>query len=179
MNDLVEDYADYFNNQMEREIFNKKPFFLFGESMGGAIVFNLCTKSTLKVTINGAILVAPMVGIADEMKLPLPIINFFRLLSYYIPLAPITPVPDIVDKCFKDPNTLKRAKEDSLGYQQKPRLGAALVMLETTEDITNRLEHLKTPVLILHGDDDVITCPQISKKLHDTCQVYFFYNSFI
>lgn len=100
MNHLVEDYADYFNDQMEREIFQSKPFFLFGESMGDAIVFNLCTNSTLKVSINGAILVAPMVGIADEMKLPLPIMNFLRLLSKYLPLAPITPVPDIVEKCF-------------------------------------------------------------------------------
>ena len=170
MKDLIEDYIEYFNQQMKRDIFKDKFFFIFGESMGGAITFNISTNPSLIVPIQGVILVAPMVGIADEMKLPQPIINFFRFLTFYIPLAPITPVPDIVEKCFKDPSTLQRARNDFLGYQKKPRLGAALIMLETTEDIGRRLNQLKVPVLILHGDKDVVTCPQISKQLHDACE---------
>ncbi len=170
MNDLVQDFADYFQYHLKHnKRFLGKPFFLFGESMGGATVFNICTNTSLSSSIRGAILLAPMVGIADEMKLPGPIMTILRYLARLIPLAPITPIPDIVEKCFKDPATLLRARRDRLGYQKMPRLGSALVMLETTEDITNRLSSFNVPVLILHGEKDVITCPKISKRLFDEC----------
>jgi alpha-beta hydrolase superfamily lysophospholipase len=175
INHLVKDYSDYFLEQLQRDLFQNKPFFLFGESMGGAIVFNLCTQSPLNPSsssspIRGAIMVAPMVGIAPEMMLPSPIMILLRAVASIIPLAPITPIPDIVDKCFKDPKSLLRTRQDPLGYQQKPRLGAALVMLETTEDIGRRLHELNTSLFILHGEDDVITCPKISTQLYNQCQ---------
>jgi alpha-beta hydrolase superfamily lysophospholipase len=135
--------------------------------MGGAIVFNLCTQSPSTTSIRGAIMVAPMVGIAPEMMLPSPIMTMLRLIASIIPLAPITPIPDIVDKCFKDPKGLIRTRQDPLGYQKKPRLGAAVVMLETTEDIGRRLHELNTSLFILHGEDDVITCPKISTQLYN------------
>lgn len=170
MTNMVNDYCDYFSTQRQREIFQNLPFFLFGESMGGAVVFNLSTQSSLLSAIRGVVMVAPMVGIAPEMMLPPPVVTILRYLAYLMPLAPITPVPDIVDKCFKDPKGLLRTRQDILGYQKMPRLGSALVMLETTEDIGKRLHELKKPVLILHGEDDVITCPKISTQLINQCQ---------
>lgn len=66
---------------------------------------------------------------------------------------------------------MKRARDCVLGYHQvgKPRLQAALAMLEATEDIDKRMEDFEHPVLILHGDADVVTNPKSSQMLHDRC----------
>jgi alpha-beta hydrolase superfamily lysophospholipase len=168
---LVLDYSDYITLQMKREIFRSKPLFLYGESMGGAIVFNLCTTSVVRGLISGAILQAPMVAISEEMKLPDIVVSGLRRVAAMIPLAAITPIPSIIHRCFRNPEALKRNLEDSLGYSKKPRLGAALAMLDATEDIGKRLDTLCTPVLILHGDADVVTSPQMSASLYNACQV--------
>lgn len=169
MNHLVTDYSDYFVSQLQRDVFQNKPFFLFGESMGGAIVFNLSTQSILHSSVRGVVMVAPMVGIAPELMLPPFVMTILRSLASLIPLAPITPIPDIVEKCFKDPKGLLRTRQDALGYQRKPRLQSALVMLETTEDISQRLHEMKKPLFLLHGEDDVVTCPKLSTQFYNSC----------
>ncbi len=75
------------------------------------------------------------------------------------------------DKCYKNPDQLRRAQNSVLGYHNvgKPRLQAALAMLEATEDIDRRMEDFEHPVLILHGDADVVTSPKSSQMLHDRC----------
>lgn len=42
-------------------------------------------------------------------------------------------------------------------------------MLAATEDINDRMEELSTPILLLHGGDDVVTDPKLSQVLHDRC----------
>jgi alpha-beta hydrolase superfamily lysophospholipase len=171
MDEIVADFDDCFSQQRSREEFRHLPFFLYGESMGGAVVFNLCTRSSLSSIVRGAMLIAPMVDISDEMKLPAPVVTILRTMAHYFPLAPITPIPDISDRCFRDWAALMRCQADPLSYKGMPRLGAALAMLLATEDISKRLHELTTPVLIAHGDKDVVTCPKISESLFNSCQV--------
>lgn len=171
MSEIVADFEDFFLKQRSREEFRDLPFFLYGESMGGAVAFNLCTRSRLKSVVSGVMLIAPMVDIADEMKLPAPVMFFLRIMAHYFPLAPVTPIPDISDRCFRNDMALKRCQLDPLSYSGMPRLGAALAMLLATEDISGRLHELTTPVLIAHGEKDVVTCPKISAALYNTCQV--------
>mmetsp|Transcript_1523 Transcript_1523/g.2449 ORF Transcript_1523/g.2449 Transcript_1523/m.2449 type:complete len:362 (-) Transcript_1523:134-1219(-) len=170
LSDVVEDVSEYFLFETSKEKFRTKPFFIYGESMGGAVAFNLCTVSPARNIIRGVILVAPMVDVADEMKLPEFVISVLKIMAYYIPLAAITPVPDIIDRCYKDPATRIRSRSDVLSYQALPRLGTALAMLLATQDMAKRLHELETPVLIVHGDADVVTCPKVSTALFDNCQ---------
>ena len=139
--------------------------------MGGAVAFNLTTRTPLKLLVKGLILVAPMVNISDEMKLPPLIVRILSFIAHYIPLAPITPIPDISSRCFRNPLAFARNARDRLSYSGMPRLGAALAMLQATEDISQRLHELDTPVLIAHGEKDVVTCPKISTALYNYCQV--------
>lgn len=91
----------------------------------GAVAFNLCTKSPSRDLLQGLILVAPMLKIADDMVLlPACVIDFLkRVIIPCIPYAPLAPVREILPYCFKDVETERRCLEHSLHYDMKPRLG--------------------------------------------------------
>ncbi|CAB4273575.1 unnamed protein product [Prunus armeniaca] len=54
-----------------------------------------------------------------------------------------------------------------IAYKDKPRLWTAVEMLRTTEEIERRLEEVSLPLLILHGEADIVTDPSVSKALHE------------
>ena len=81
----------------------------------------------------------------------------------------LAPVPDILAKCFKNKSILEEARKDPLAYKKKPRLQSAVAMMRATDYIALHMEDLKHPVLILHGEADEVTCPEISKELYNRC----------
>jgi len=166
------DLSDHFLEQLTTLHFEDKPFFIYGVSMGGANVFNMCTIpqcKALQERISGAIMCAPMVKIADEMKPPAFVISLLGWLGQIIPHAPITPIPEILSKCFRDSSVYIRAKKHPLLYSKKPRVLTGLTMLNATDDINDRMEELTAPLLLLHGADDVVTDPKLSQVLYDRC----------
>jgi alpha-beta hydrolase superfamily lysophospholipase len=95
--DIARDFSDYFKEYTQStKTLAKLPFFVYGVSMGGAVVFNLCTKHDIRHRIKGAILSAPMVTVAPEMKPPEFIIGVLRKLAKILPYAPVAPIPDIL-----------------------------------------------------------------------------------
>ena len=110
--------------------------------MGGAIVFNICTRQEAGHYVRGAVLVSPMVKIADEMHPPKMLTATLEFAAKYFPLAPITPVPNIAEKCFKRKDMLARSLACELVYRKNPRLGTALELFKATEDIAKRMQDL-------------------------------------
>lgn len=167
------DLGEYFMDQLRSNAeFGNKPFFIYGISMGGAIAFNISTIPQCRAVQNvlkGVILCAPMVKVSDDLKPADIVVNALSLAARWIPFAPITPIPEVLDRCFKDPKILQRARENKLSYGKPPRLQTALAMLETTSDISERMDQLRLPVLILHGGADVVTCPKLSAILYEKC----------
>ena len=97
--DIARDFSDYFLKfTQSTKAFSKLPFFVYGVSMGGAVVFNLCTMHDIRTRIKGAILSAPMVAVAPEMKPPELVIAMLRSLAKIFPFAPVAPIPDILGK---------------------------------------------------------------------------------
>ncbi|KAH9739359.1 Hydrolase 4 domain-containing protein [Citrus sinensis] len=60
-----------------------------------------------------------------------------------------------------------KAKYNVIVYKDKPRLRTALELLKTTEGIERRLEKVSLPLLILHGENDTVTDPSVSKALYE------------
>ena len=166
---IEEDISDYVLSKLSTDTYKSKPFFLYGNSMGGAIVFNLCTRHQLGQYIKGAVLISPMVKIADAMHPPKILTTFLRIIAAYLPLAPFTPVPNIALKCFKRSDMLARSQACPLVYRQNPRLGTALELFEATQDIAKRMMDLSVPVLIMHGEADAVTCHKNSITLYELC----------
>lgn len=163
--DLVDDCADYFKAVREKEEYKDKARFLLGESMGGTVALRIHRKQPNDW--NGAVLVAPMCKISEELK-PSPfMISILSKLANVIPSWKIVPSRDIIDTGFKDP--LKRAemRSNPYSYQDKPRLKSGLELMNASLDLEQRLSEVTLPFLIVHGEADVVTDLAVSKGLYE------------
>lgn len=166
-NHLIEDFAQFVKERRAARGLEGKKVFVIAQSMGGAIaLLSTLPGAPLADVVDGLVLVAPMCAIAPGMRPPEWQISLLRWTAYVIPTWPITPTPDLIDRCYRDPAELEKAKNNPLGFRSKPRLLTALQMNDATERIEKRMPEVQVPFLVLHGTDDVVTAPEASKALH-------------
>ncbi|GMH13343.1 hypothetical protein Nepgr_015184 [Nepenthes gracilis] len=164
--DLVDDCSSHFTTVCEREENKERMRYLLGESMGGTVAIFLHRK--MPDFWDGAVLVAPMCKIADGLK-PNPIVTaFLRKLSYIIPTWKIVPTPDIIDAAVRDPEAKKQILSNPYWVKGWPRLKTAEQLLNATLSIEKTLNEVSLPFLIVHGGDDKVTDPSISKLLYES-----------
>ncbi|MCO5569476.1 hypothetical protein L7F22_023188 [Adiantum nelumboides] len=164
--DIIDDCVDFFQSIREKEEYKNKTSFLLGESMGGVVALRIHRRQPNDW--NGAILVAPMCKISEELK-PSPIVvSILSKLANVFPTWKIVPTRDIIETGFKEP--LKRAemRANPYTYQEKPRLKMGLELLTASLEMEQRMEDITLPFLVLHGEDDVITDASVSKGLHES-----------
>jgi len=154
----------------EKEENKSKPRFLYGESMGGAVALLIHRKEP--AAWNGAVLIAPMVKISDEMKPPAVVIAVLSRLAYFAPTWQIIPSPDVIDKANKDLEKRARVKNNPYTYTAKPRLATGLTLLNTSLDLESRMDEITIPFLVLHGEADEVTDPNCSKMLYETAKSF-------
>eukprot|EP00934_Nitzschia_sp_Nitz4_P004289 Nitzschia sp. Nitz4//scaffold364_size14896//10634//11938//NITZ4_008911-RA/size14896-augustus-gene-0.2-mRNA-1//-1//CDS//3329549279//4279//frame0 len=153
------------------ERFPGLPRFLWGESLGGAVAFKIITNFK---DYAGAIFMAPMCKIADNM-MPAPwVVDLFRMVVGpsgtvsalgYLPVAPSK--GDIRQLTFKLAHKRALFGRAPSVFGRKPRLATARELLRATQDISGNLSALEAPFLILHGKDDRVTDPKLSQALYD------------
>ncbi|GAA0184007.1 phospholipase [Lithospermum erythrorhizon] len=164
--DLVTDCSEHFTKISEMKENKNKLRILMGESMGGAVVLLLHRK---KPTFwDGGILVAPMVKIADDLK-PHPVaISILTKLTSVIPTWKIVPIPDVVDAAFRRPEIREEIRNNEYCYKGRPRLQTGHQMLTISLDLEKRLNEVKLPFIVIHGEQDTVTDPSCSKLLYDS-----------
>ncbi|KAH7351815.1 hypothetical protein KP509_19G015900 [Ceratopteris richardii] len=150
----------------ELEEFKDLPRFLYGESMGGAVALLVHRKEP--IDWNGAVLVAPMCKIAEESKTHPLIENILTKLCSAFPTWKIVPTKDVIEASFKDPGKRQEIRQNPYIYQDRPRVKTALEMLLVSMDLEQRLDEVTLPFLVLHGEDDKVTDPSVSKALFDS-----------
>eukprot|EP01018_Ginkgo_biloba_P027796 Gb_14439 [translate_table: standard] len=161
---IVDDCNDFSKSICERTEYRNKPRYLLGESMGGAIVLLLHRKEP--GFWNGAVLQAPMCKISEKIK-PSPIVvNILTKLAVVVPTWKIVPSKDVIDSAFKDPIKREQIRNNKLIYQDRPRLKTALEMLRGSMDLEDRLGEVTVPFLVMHGEDDTVTDPSVSRALY-------------
>ncbi|KAG1365728.1 caffeoylshikimate esterase-like [Cocos nucifera] len=163
---LVDNCSNYFMSICERQENKKKQRFLLGESMGGAVVLLLHRKEP--TYWNGAILVAPMCKIADKMKPHPMVVSILRKLCNIIPTWKIVPTQDIINAAVKNPEKREEIRSNPYCYKGKPRLKTAYELLMVSLDIEKNLNQVSLPFLIVHGGDDIVTDPSVSKLLYES-----------
>ncbi|KAM0834149.1 hypothetical protein ACQ4PT_063815 [Festuca glaucescens] len=165
LNDVVSDCFTYFASISEKEDHKgKRPKFLLGESMGGAIALMLHRKEP--TFWDGAILVAPMCKIVDEMK-PAPIvISILCKLSNVIPTWKIIPTDDIIDKAIKNEEWREEVRNNPYCYKGRPRLKTGYEIFMASLDIESNLDKVTMPFIIVHGGADAVTDPSVSEALY-------------
>lgn len=162
---VVDDCSDHFTTICEKKENKGKMRYLLGESMGGAMCLLLHRKKP--DYWDGAVLVAPMCKIADDMK-PSPIvISILTRLSTIIPTWKIIPGQDIIDLAFKEPEIREQVRANPYCYKGKTRLRTGYELLRISTDIEKRLQEVSLPFLVLHGEEDRVTDKAVSQQLHE------------
>ncbi|KAH7331879.1 hypothetical protein KP509_20G054800 [Ceratopteris richardii] len=164
---LVEDVIENYSIIRGRPEFEKLPCFLFGQSMGGAVALKVHLKQP--AAWNGAILLAPMCKVSEEVQPPWIVIKILIGLSYIFPRAKFVPGKNLADLAFRDVKKRMQCAYNVVGYKDPPRLRTAVELLGATKEISSRLNEVSWPMLILHGASDVVTDPSVSKALYEQC----------
>ncbi|XP_042413953.1 caffeoylshikimate esterase-like [Zingiber officinale] len=162
---LVDDVIECFSRIKENPEYQGLPSFLFGQSMGGAVALKVHFKQPC--FWDGAILVAPMCKMADNVVPPWPVQQILICMAKVLPRVKLVPQKDLAEMAFKDIKKRKQCSYNVIAYKDKPRLRTALEMLKTTQEIERRLEEVSLPMIILHGEADVVTEPSVSKALYE------------
>ncbi|OVA04983.1 Alpha/beta hydrolase fold-1 [Macleaya cordata] len=162
---LVDDVIEHFSKVKETMEYQNLPSFLFGQSMGGAVALKVHLKQPN--AWDGAVLVAPMCKIAEDMVPPMGVKQLLIAVANVLPKSKLVPEKDIGEMAFRDLEKKKLTQYNVIAYRDKPRLKTALELLRTTQEIERRLEEVSLPILILHGEADIVTDPSVSKALFE------------
>ncbi|ESW14694.1 hypothetical protein PHAVU_007G009500 [Phaseolus vulgaris] len=162
---VIADCIQHFTSVCEKAEYTKKMRFLMGESMGGAVALLLHREKPYYW--DGAILVAPMCKIAEEMKPNSMVVSVLSALSKVAPSWRIVPSPDVIDMAFKEPKVREEIRANRYCYKGKPRLRTAYELLRVSTEIEKRLPEVSLPFLVLHGEEDQVTDKAVSKELID------------
>ncbi|XP_010520169.1 PREDICTED: caffeoylshikimate esterase-like isoform X3 [Tarenaya hassleriana] len=166
--DLIDDVSSHYTSICEKDENAGKKRFLLGESMGGAVVLLLHRKKP--GFWDGAVLVAPMCKIAEDLR-PHPLmISVLTKLMKVVPKWKIVPTKDVIDSAFKVAEVRSQVRENPYCYKGRPRLKTGYELLRVSMDLEKRLNEVTIPFLVLHGGDDVVTDKGASQQLHEVAQ---------
>ena len=156
-NEYLSDLGLFLEHVRQRE--PGRPVFLFGHSMGGAIV----TRFTLeqKPDIQGLVLSAPALKPGKNVSGAL--IATTRALGGAFPHLKVL---ELDPKQFsRDPAVVRENQTDPLVFQEPGPARTASELLSTLELLSAQMEQVTVPVLVLHGTADTVTDPEGSKAL--------------
>ena len=149
---LVQDCDDYFTSvvrsQPNEDKGCKRRRFLLGESMGGAVALLLDLRRPEFWT--GAVLVAPMCKIADDMRPHPLVVNILRAMTSIVPTWKIVPSNDVIDAAYKTQEKRDEIRGNPYCYKDKPRLKTAYELLKVSLDLEQNLLH-QVRIIIIHS----------------------------
>ncbi|KAI8562221.1 hypothetical protein RHMOL_Rhmol03G0017800 [Rhododendron molle] len=141
--DVVTDCSDHYTRISERRENMKRSKFLMGESMGGTVAILLHLKKPN--FWDGAVLVAPMCKIEDDIRPPALVVNVMTKLCRIIPTWGMIPSHDDIDAAYRDPKVrqevsipflIVHGEEDEVRY---PSVSNLLYESACSEDKTFKL----------------------------------------
>ncbi len=138
----------------------KKPVFLFGHSMGGAIVTMYVI--TRQPKIDGVILSGPALKVSEDIS---PLLQ--SVSSIISAVAPkLKTIKLDATAVSRDPEVVKKYLADPLVYTGPTYARTGAELLAAAKFIGPRMEQFRLPVLIMHGTADRLTDPEGSKQLY-------------
>ncbi|KAF8706947.1 hypothetical protein HU200_030555 [Digitaria exilis] len=164
---LVQDCDDYFTSVVRRQQQQQHVVrrFLLGESMGGAVA--LLLHRARPEFWSGAVLVAPMCKIADDMRPHPVVVNILRAMTSLVPTWKVVPTADVIDAAYRTQEKRDEIRGNPYCYKDRPRLKTAYELLRVSLDVeANILHQVSLPFLIVHGGADKVTDPSVSELLY-------------
>lgn len=156
--EYLTDFATFVGRVRERQ--RKRPLFLLGHSMGGAIV-TMFALSDAKA-IQAFALTAPGLKVTDDVTPGR--IRAVTLLAKIVPRAHIYHVAN--SDFSRDPKVVEDMDLDPLIDQRRLPARLAVEFLGAMRQIQARTRELTLPFLVMHGTGDRLTNPQGSRDLY-------------
>ncbi|CAI5988125.1 unnamed protein product [Closterium sp. NIES-65] len=161
---IIDDVVEFTDALRASPALSSLPVFLYGESMGGAVAIK--THWRRPDAFRGAVLLSPMCKIAEELMPPPMVVSAFLALNSVIPKVKMVPGKDISDIGMRDLANRKRAKDNPMSIRGPARVGTAVSLLRTTQEIGPRMKEVRVNVMMEEVSADVVTDPALSKELH-------------
>lgn len=159
--DSMEAYMDQITRllALAREAVPNKPVFLYGHSMGGALVLNYLFR--YKPEIDGLIASAPAVRPGFELPKPLWIIGKIARA-----IAPSFTQANSLDleNLSHDRTVIDKYKADPLVHNRVSGM-VGITLIEWGEWLLQNAKQAPVPLLIMHGSEDKLTSYEASKLL--------------
>jgi len=135
--------------------------FLWGGSMGGAMVLHILLKTERE--FDGAFMSAPAIKASDDLY-PL-LRKLARFAADWFPTVPIAPaLNDKVPSCLDERINIA-IKSDPLFYNGRIRPKTAVEYLDNFEYLMANLERIDEPFFVFHGEKDAVIKYEDSSKL--------------
>ncbi|XP_051128723.1 caffeoylshikimate esterase [Andrographis paniculata] len=169
VDDVVSDCLAFFSFVLTQDPgIENLPRFLYGESMGGAIC--LLMHFRRPDFFRGAVLIAPMCRISDNVKPKWPIPEILTVVAKFAPTLGIVPTADLLEKSVKVSEKKVIGAMNPLRYGGKPRLGTVQELLRVTDYVSGKLGEVDIPFIVIHGKADVVTDPEVSRELYESAK---------
>jgi acylglycerol lipase len=141
------------------------PIFMLGESMGGAIAIKI---GIIVKKIKGIILLAPMCGMNENIKISNTTINLLYGISNIFPKIKLISSNDKYITCDNDiyNNHRKLCKYE---HNSKIVLSTARECHRAILWINKYSHHFDKPIIAFHSKIDNITCPKKTQFFIDNC----------
>jgi alpha-beta hydrolase superfamily lysophospholipase len=137
------------------------PFFLIGHSMGGLIAATYLLDN--QDAFKACVLSGP--ALKTDQAPPALLLALNRLLSKLVPTLPMIQLD--ASGVSRDPAVVDAYVNDPLNFHGK--LSARLIaeLSATMDDTLSRASEIRIPLILLHGEKDVLTAPSGSQEMFD------------
>jgi caffeoylshikimate esterase len=160
-NNLIDDLSILVNHISEKY---SQPIYLFGESMGCAVIFKYCIVK--KNNISGVIFLSPLCGIDEKLKPNKLLKNILLKISNIAPnLQLVSTTKNMSKQSTYNKHYLKAKENNDYFYKHSHRLCTGRELLYISEWIEDNCHLFTKPILIFHGEKDHITDPLITKQV--------------
>jgi acylglycerol lipase len=164
--EVIERFSDYTDTlslyyKMVKSWQPGKPIFIIGHSMGGLIscYYLLDHQEDFK----GAILSAPAVKVGDNISSTT--ITMGKMLSVIAPKAGVLALDPT--GISRDPEVVKAYVEDPLVFHGKTPARLAAEMLKAMQSVTEEVEKITLPIIVVQGSEDKLVDPDGAQMLYD------------
>ncbi|KAJ8631379.1 hypothetical protein MRB53_024702 [Persea americana] len=164
INPIMDDCIQFFDSV--RLAHSDLPAFIYGESLGGAIALLICLSQTTEWS--GLVLSGAMCGVSDKFLPAKPLLRLLPLAAFFLPTWRAVLVRPLADQSFKE--KWKRellVKSPNSPTSSKPTSATALELLRVCEEVKRRSPELETPLLIVHGEDDIVCDANSARRVFE------------
>jgi len=138
----------------------EQPLFLVGHSMGGLIAAAFLLEQ--QAAFRACVLSGP--AIKSDQAPPAIVVALIRLIAILAPTAPLIQLD--ASGVSRDPDVVKAYMNDPLVHHGKLSARLLSEMSATMKGTLAKAGDIRIPILLMHGDADLLTAPSGSVELH-------------